>query len=217
MCQLCGADLGLRPSWRTATIQDPRKTWLAAGSRLTVWWKMLSLGLRLQHPLAFQLWLLQACLSASGQRGAGLQPASSPLVFVQPRSTLCSVSRPGCVLSCYIRAFYRKVLFPAVAAGRVFCVCVCVCVLIQIMLPSEIPKLPADPSVREFPTVWKLLLHDSLPRTGLHPYLFCLSFCLLYFVLPPFENNGLPFWVPGVLCQCSEVVLWKLLSIQTIF
>ena len=40
---------------------------------------------------------------------------------------------------------------------------------------------------------------------------------LLYFVLPPFEENGLPFWVPGVFCQCSEVVLWKLFSIQMIF
>ena len=45
----------------------------------------------------------------------------------------------------------------------------------------------------------------------------CLSFCLLYFVLPPFEDNGLPFWVPGALRQHSEVVLWKLLSIQLIF
>ena len=45
----------------------------------------------------------------------------------------------------------------------------------------------------------------------------CLSFYLLYFVLSPFKENGLPFWVPGVLCQCSEVVLWKLLSIQMIF
>ena len=49
------------------------------------------------------------------------------------------------------------------------------------------------------------------------PYLFCLSFYPLYFVLPPFEDNVLPFWVPGVLCQCSEVVLWYLLSIQIIF
>ena len=32
-----------------------------------------------------------------------------------------------------------------------------------------------------------------------------------------FEENGLPFWVPGVFCQHSEVVLWKLLSIQMIF
>ena len=43
-----------------------------------------------------------------------------------------------------------------------------------------------------------------------------LSFVFL-FVLPPFEGNRLPFWVPGVLCQHSEVVLWKLLSIQMIF
>ena len=39
----------------------------------------------------------------------------------------------------------------------------------------------------------------------------------VYFVLPPFEENGLSFWVPGVLCQHSEVVLWKLLSNQMIF
>ena len=43
----------------------------------------------------------------------------------------------------------------------------------------------------------------------LRPYLFCLSFYLLYFVLPPFEDHGLPFWVPDVLCQHSAVVLWN--------
>ena len=52
---------------------------------------------------------------------------------------------------------------------------------------------------------------------NLCPYLFCLSFYLLYFVLPPFEDNGLPFWVPDVLYQHSEVVLWNLLSIQMFF
>ena len=40
---------------------------------------------------------------------------------------------------------------------------------------------------------------------------------LLYFVLPPFKDNGLPFRVPGVLCQHSEVVLWNLLNVQMIF
>ena len=30
----------------------------------------------------------------------------------------------------------------------------------------------------------------------------------------PFKDNGLPFWVPDVLCHHSEVVLWNLLSIQ---
>ena len=32
-----------------------------------------------------------------------------------------------------------------------------------------------------------------------------------------FEDNGLPFWVPGVLHQHSEVVLWYLLSVQMVF
>ena len=43
------------------------------------------------------------------------------------------------------------------------------------------------------------------------------SFCLLYFFLPPFEDNGLLFWVPDALCWHSEVVLWNLLSIQMFF
>ena len=47
-CLLWRADLRLRPSWQMSTIQDLRKTWLAAGSLLTVRWKMPSLGLRVQ-------------------------------------------------------------------------------------------------------------------------------------------------------------------------
>ena len=61
------------------------------------------------------------------------------------------------------------------------------------------------------------LFYDSLPGTDLCPYLFCLSFYLLYFFLPPFEDNGLLFWVPDVLCQYSEVVLWNVLSVQMFF
>ena len=33
----------------------------------------------------------------------------------------------------------------------------------------------------------------------------------------PFKDNGLPFWVPDILCQDSEVVLWNFLSIQIFF
>ena len=40
MCLLWGVDFWLRPSWHMSTIQDPRKTWLATGSLLTVWWRM---------------------------------------------------------------------------------------------------------------------------------------------------------------------------------
>ena len=37
LCLLWGADFWLRTSWRTSTVQDPRKTWLATGSLVTVW------------------------------------------------------------------------------------------------------------------------------------------------------------------------------------
>src|SRR5574337_21713 len=56
-----------------STVQDPRKTWLATGSLLIVWWRMPSLGPRSSLPLAFWLWLLPACLSASGAGGESAQ------------------------------------------------------------------------------------------------------------------------------------------------
>ena len=85
---------------------------------------------------------------------------------------------------------------------------------LPVLLPSVLPRLATDLAVRVLPGVWKLLsFQDSLPRTELCPYLFCLFFCLLYFFLPFFEDNGLLFWVPDVLCQHSEVVLWNLLSV----
>jgi len=53
----------------------------------------------------------------------------------------------------------------AVEVRHIFCV-----LFSPVMLPSEIPKLPTDPPVNGVPNVWKLLLlHDSFPRTGLHP------------------------------------------------
>ena len=52
----------------------------------------------------------------------------------------------------------------------VFCGFFCFLLFLPVLLPSEIPKLPTDLLVREFPGVWKLLLlHNSLPSTGLHP------------------------------------------------
>ena len=58
---------------------------------------------------------------------------------------------------------------------------------------------------------------DSLSGAEPPPYLLCLLFHLLYFFLPVSENNDLLFWVPNVLCQHSEVVLWNLLSIEMFF
>ena len=42
--RLWGADLWLGSPWWISTIQDPRKTWLATGSLLTVWESMPSWG-----------------------------------------------------------------------------------------------------------------------------------------------------------------------------
>ena len=85
---------------------------------------------------------------------------------------------------------------------------------LPVMLPSEVPRLAIDSPVRVFPGVWKLLSFLRLPSPD---YLFCLSFYLLYFFLHPFKDNGLLFWVPDVLCQHSEIVLWNLLSVQMFF
>ena len=84
------------------------------------------------------------------------------------------------------------------------------------MLPSEVPRLAIDSAVRVFPCIWKPLFLRLLSRDGALslPLLSLFFFCLLYFFLPPFEDNGMLFWVPDVLCQHSEVVLWNFLSVQ---
>ena len=85
---------------------------------------------------------------------------------------------------------------------------------LPVMLPSVLPRLCTDSAVRVFPGVWKLLSFLKLPsRDGALSLPLCLSFYLLYFFLPPFEDNRLIFWMPDVLCQRSEVVLWNLLSV----
>ena len=54
--------------------------------------------------------------------------------------------------------------------------------------------------------VWKLLSFKTpFPGWSSLPYLFCLSFCLLYFFLPPFEDNGLLFG-----CLISSTSIQKL-------
>ena len=61
----------------TGRCQPSRKMWLATGSLLTVWWRMLCLGQRV--PLAFLLWLSPACLSASS---TGEEPVGSWLALL---------------------------------------------------------------------------------------------------------------------------------------
>ena len=73
--------------------------WLATGSLLTVWQKMWSLGLRLQWPLAFCLWLSHTCLSAS-RVGGPLKAADLPFFGICQGAILCSVSAPVVTVQC---------------------------------------------------------------------------------------------------------------------
>ena len=67
----------------------------------------------------------------------------------------------------------------AVTVGHIWCVAgffffVLFCFVLfvcfsPVMLPSEIPKLPKDLPVREFPPGWKLHLLHSFPRMSYHP------------------------------------------------
>ena len=81
------------------------------------------------------------------------------------------------------------------------------------MLPSVVPRLATDSAVRVFPGVWKLLFKTPFPGWSSVPPSFVSFLGLLSFFLPPFEDNGLLFWVPDVLCWHSEVVLWSLLGV----
>ena len=68
-------------------------------SLLTVLWKMPSLGLGLQQPLAFQLWLSQVCLSAPGV-GRGKGPVCSQLALLW-----YSLNLVFCELESFIETF----------------------------------------------------------------------------------------------------------------
>ena len=92
------------------------------------------------------------------------------------------------------------------------------------MLPSVFPRLATDSAGRVFPGVWKPLFlkfpsPDGLPFPGRSslPTSFVSFFVFYVFFLPVFEDNGLLFWLPDVLCQPTEVVLWSLLGIEMFF
>ena len=85
------------------------------------------------------------------------------------------------------------------------------------MLPSVVPRLATDSAMRVFPGVWKLLSFLRLPSRDGAPFLPLFGYVSFMFFLPPIEDNGLLFWVPDVLCQHSEVVLWNLFSVQMFF
>ena len=83
------------------------------------------------------------------------------------------------------------------------------------MFPSVVPRLTTDSVVRVFPGVWKLSFLRLPSRDGaLSLPLLSLFLSFIFFPTSWYsKDNGLLFWVPDVLCQHSEVVLWNLLSI----
>ena len=200
-----------------STVQDPRKTWLATGSLLTVWWRMPVSGVEIAAApclLVLAVACLPLCLWLWG--GACTQLSSFGI-----GSILCSVRRPGCALEPFAEKFSLSLFFlfgdpqfgllshisslrsssghsglvltlskDYAARASLSSPCSLVtdmnlwatfqlatvvrCVFCEVfffllaMLPSEIPKLPTDPPMRGFSTIWKRL-HDSLPRMSLCP------------------------------------------------
>ena len=87
--------------------------------------------------------------------------------------------------------------------------------LVMLLWDSKTPHRPTGERVS-----WCL---ETSPLLRLRPQDGSLSLTLLSlflsFIFCPtsFQREWLPFWVPGVLRQCSEVILWYLLSVQMIF
>ena len=81
------------------------------------------------------------------------------------------------------------------------------------MLLSEVPRLATDSAMS---VSWcletSLFLRFPSWDGDLSLPLLSLFLSFIFFLLP-FEDNGLLFWVPDVLCRHSEVVLWNLLSV----
>ena len=83
VCVLWGAALSLWYSGQMSTIQDPRKTWLATGSLLTVWWRMPVFGVEIAAASCLPFGCHPPASLAPAAGGPRTQPASSPLVFAQ--------------------------------------------------------------------------------------------------------------------------------------
>ena len=85
--------------------------------------------------------------------------------------------------------------------------------IIYLFFPSCYVALCLETSLLKVPFQGRA----SLSGTELPPHLLCLLFRLLYLFLPVFEDNGLLFWLPDVLCQPTKVVLWSLLGVEMFF
>ena len=83
------------------------------------------------------------------------------------------------------------------------------------MLPSVVPKTHHRLGSKNVSWCFETSLFFKTPFLGWisFPTSFVSLFIFSIFFLSPFQDNGLLFWVPDVLCWHSEVVLWNLLSV----
>jgi len=106
VCLLWGSDLRLWYLWQISAVQDPRKTWWATGSLLSLVEDAVSGAKIAAAPC---LPALALCFSASVEGGPYMtiwQPTCSPFVFSQSYGLWVCQSSP-----CNVRAFSGKGLF----------------------------------------------------------------------------------------------------------
>ena len=161
MCLPWGADLRLWHSCWMSTIQDARKMWLATVTLLTVWWKMLSLGSRLQEPLAFILVSVPGCVLEPFVRkflffffffsewfgllchtnSLRLFSRNSGPILTLRTNDAANASLPSSHSMVAYMSFWAT--YPlAVVVRHVFCGFVFLFFFLLVMLPSEIPNSP---------------------------------------------------------------------------
>ena len=108
MCLFWGADLRLQPSWQMSNVQDPRKTWLAIGSLLTVGWRIPVSGAEIGAAPCLPALAVLACLSAFGG-GEGPLCSQLALLWYLLNPLFCEQAR------LHVTAFQEKVLFFSVS------------------------------------------------------------------------------------------------------
>ena len=134
-----------------------------------------------------------------------------PVLTLSTSFAACSSLSSPCLLVVYASVWATSPL--AFAVRRVCCLFVCL-FFPPLTLPSEIPDTPHRH--RSERVSYYL---ENFPPSGLPPQDRSLSLTLASFIFCPtsFRRKWAAFLGAGVLHQRSEVVLWKLLSIQIIF
>lgn len=160
-CALCLRRLssGCDSQGGVSTTQDLRKTWLVSGSLLLGLVEEAVSGTEIAAATAFYF-RLSGTLSPPGGEETGIQLA---LLSYSLNPLFCRQARLHHALL-ELEPFVGKFIFFIVeisvySVGVFFSQLCC--------LESKLPTDP--PCERGFPTVCKLPLHNSLPRTGLHP------------------------------------------------